>query len=519
MLETINAVARGQELPEGVDVRGSLTIPRRTKTGYLPQSVQVSFSGTVKEYLDFCAEEVSQVFNRYHELEEKLAKRTDNEVINEFGEILGKMADLNAWDLPKNRRLILEGLGLSDEYLSRNIKEISGGESTKVALAGILLSSPNLILLDEPTNNLDPRSLIFLENWIRNDISSLLLVSHDREFLDRTIDEIIEIDEATRKVLLFGGNYSFYFQKKKENYEAQLRQFEEQQRKRRQLEAEADRLRSEARRLESISTNAFYRAKGAGLARRARVQLERIERELTQIPKPEPPKKPTITVFETEVRQDLLVQAEDLSFSYTNNKKLLSEVSFIVHGGERIGIIGPNGSGKTTLLKLLLGEIQPTSGNVTLARSAVVGYLPQATTISNPKENVLDFIRKRASLSEDDAKTLLGKVLFTDPSHLRVGDFSAGELRRVELVGLFASKPNIIFLDEPTNHLDIYTIEMLEDALDNYKGGLIAVSHDERFLKNIRPNRIVIFEGEGNLVSRVVKKSDDVSKIFEEVFS
>lgn len=303
LLETINAVARSRELPEKVELKGSLVVPKRTKIGYLPQSVQVSFPGTVQNYLDFCADEVSVVFNRYHELERELAQGTENKVINEFGEVLEKMTDLNAWDFPERRSLILEGLGLSDEYLERDMREVSGGELTKVALAGILLSSPNLILLDEPTNNLDPKSLVFLENWIKTDTSSLLLVSHDREFLDRVIDEILEIDEATHRVLLFGGNYSFYFQKKKEIFDAQVRHFEEQQRRRRQLEEDVDRLRREARRFESISTNSFYRAKGARLARRAKVQLKRIERELTQIPEPKPPKKPTITVFETEAKE------------------------------------------------------------------------------------------------------------------------------------------------------------------------------------------------------------------------
>lgn len=521
LLEAIHSIWRTGQPPEAVELDGSLSVSPETSIGYLPQSVQISFSGTVGEYLDSCAEGVSWVFNRYHELMEIINEQGDGEGhMDEYGELLEKMTELNAWDFPSQKASILQGLGLSEDYLRRDIKEVSGGEATKVALAGILLSSPNLILLDEPTNNLDPRSLLFLEKWISAFPFSLLLVSHDRDFLDKTIDEILEIDEATRQVLLFGGNYSFYAAKKEEMFQAQLRQFEEQQRKRKKLEEEAERLRKEALRFDTISKSAFYRAKGAGIARRASVQLQRVERELTKIPEPQPPKRPKITVFEAEdSKKGSLIEVKNIHFAYPGEKiSVLRDIVFSVRAKERVGVIGPNGVGKSTLLKILIGDLSPKTGSVAREKHLRIGYLPQTLVLDEQKENVLEFFRKRMPMREEEAKILLGKVLFADPSFMRVGDFSFGELRRVEFVALFASKPDIIILDEPTNHLDVYTIEMLEEALKTYEGAVLAASHDQRFLKNIKISKIFVLK-DGYIREEIVGSPQKVEEIFENTFN
>lgn len=518
LFETVYRLFQKKELPEGVEIEGSLNVVEGTTIGYLPQSVQIDFSGTVQEYLDSCAEKVARVFNRYNEITEVLKENHEPSLLEEYGELLDQMNLFNAWDFPDRRRLVLEGFGLSDHYLTRDIKEVSGGEATKVALAGILLASPNLILLDEPTNNLDVRSLLFLEKWTEEFPFSLLLVSHDRDFLDKVVDEILEIDEATKKIILFGGNYSFYAKKKKELFEAQLRHYEEQQRKRKQLEEEADRLRKEAKRFESRSTDSFYRSKGAAIAKRGRVQLQRVGRELTKIPEPQPPKKPQITVFEVENGSGgTLLQIKNLEFSYIGKDRVLSDISFSIKSGERVGIIGPNGVGKSTFLKLLTGDLQPEHGFVTQNQEARVGYLPQTLHVNDFKQSPVDFLRERVPMREEEARTILGKVLFADPSLMRIGDFSFGELRRVELVALFASKPNLIILDEPTNHLDIYTIEMFEEALKSFKGAILAVSHDQRFLENLSVSRLLIFKN-GKVEEKRPEGAEKIGKVFESIF-
>lgn len=519
LFETIVSFWQTGCAPEGVEIAGSLKILPRTKIGYLPQNMQVDFIGTVEQYLDACATDVSRTFNRYNELTEKMSTQnpTDQE-IQEYGDLLDMMNDLDIWDFPRRRMMILEGLGLSGEYLCRDMFQVSGGEATKVALAGILLSSPNLILLDEPTNNLDPHSFFFLEQWVRSSTSSLFVISHDREFLDHTIEEIIEIDEFTKHTNLFGGNYSFYAQKKQEMFEAQIRHYEEQQRKRKQLEEEAARLKSEARKFENISKDAFYRAKGASLAKRASVQLDRIERELMKIPEPIPPQKPQLTVFESEPVGEVILDAKGIAFAY-NSQTILKEVSFVIRDGERVGIIGPNGSGKTTLLRILLNELEPKTGVVWKHKNVKIGYLPQTIILKNPKEDVIAFTQNSVALPYDEARTLLGKVLFTDPALLRVGNFSVGELKRISLVGLFAIHPNLLLLDEPTNHLDVYTIEMLEEALDQYRGGIVVVSHDRRFLEKIGLNRLMAVRGDGSVQLKPVESAFQVEESFREVFA
>lgn len=520
LLDMIFSLATANTLPDVVGVQGSLVVLPGTKVGYLPQSIQITFAGSVSEYLDFCSGEVSRVFNRYGELTELLnGEQPDKELLDEYGEILEKMTDLDAWDLPRQKTIILEGLGLSDEFLERDIKEVSGGEATKVALAGILVSSPNLILMDEPSNNLDPKSLFFLEEWIKNSTASLLVVSHDRQFLDNVINEVLEIDEGTKGIIRFGGNYSFYAARKKEMFNAQVRQFEEQSKKRRQLEVDAERLRKQAKEFESTSTDSFYRAKGAGLARRAKTQLARIERDLSSVPEPVLPRKPSITVFDAGTGQELLVSASDTSFVFPEtDRKIVDSVTLQIYGRDRVGIIGPNGAGKTTLLKLLLGEIEPTSGTVSIGRHTRIAYLSQAAFLNDPKQSVVEFLRHRVPMHEDDARTILGRVLFADPSHMSIGNFSFGELKRISLVGVFASRPNLIALDEPTNHLDVYTIEMLEEALRGYNGGVVVVSHDERFLVNAGINRMVVMDGRGNLAVKNVRSAVELDEIFKETF-
>jgi len=490
LLETILAKSGKTAWPEGVEIEGKLEVLPLTRIGYLPQEIQLNFKGTVEQYLDGCAAKVGEIYKRWQEVGKKLE-----------GEVMELMEAFDIWDYERKRRIILEGLGLSENFLKRRIEEISGGEANRVALAGVLISLPNLVLLDEPTNNLDFQALKFLERWILEGNFSLLLVSHDRRFLDKTVGEILEIDEENLTVSLFGSNYFFYAVKKKEMFEAQQRAYEEQKRRREELEKAAEALKRKAQEFENISRNAFYRAKGASIAKQAKVQLQRIKKELSSIPEPKPPKKPAFEVKESEVR-GLLLGISGLYFRYPDQEELFSGLSFSLHGGERVGIIGPNGSGKTTFLRLILGELEPQGGQI--RKAGKIGYLPQRPGEINLQQGVLDYFRQVVAVSEEEARQILGKVLFTDVSKRKMGDFSSGEIRRIQIATLFAGSPDLIILDEPTNHLDIYTIEMLEDALKRFKGGVLVVSHDEWFLRNIGISRVLIFKRKGEILEQKV---------------
>jgi len=505
LLETILVTAGKVPLPEGVEFEGKLEVLPLTKIGYLPQEIQISFRGTVAQYLDYCAAEAGEIYRCWQRLGKKLETDSSPSVLEEYGEVMELMEALDIWDYERKRRMILEGLSLSESFLERRVEEISGGEANRVALAGVLISSPNLVLLDEPTNNLDLKALKFLEEWISKGKFSLLLVSHDRRFIDRTIQEILEIDEKSLRISLFGGNYSFYASKKREMFEAQLRAYAEQKRRREELQRAAAALKQKAQQFESTSRNAFYRAKGASIAKQGRVQLQRIKKELSSIPEPKLPRKPTFVVKERKV-EGLLVGISGIYFRYPQQEELFSGFSFSLYGGERVGIVGPNGVGKTTFLRLILGELKPQSGQI--RRGEKIGYLPQRPAEINPQEDVLDYFRKVVALSEDEAKEILGKVLFTDVSRKKMGDFSSGEVRRIQLAALFASNPDLIILDEPTNHLDIYTIEIFEDALRRFNGGVLTVSHDEWFLRNIGVQRLLIFKRRGEILEQKITSGE-----------
>lgn len=515
LLDLVAAVSVGDQAPEHLDVKGDITLTQ-AKVGYLRQDIQVTFDGTVKEYIDQCALDVAAVISNYDNLTARLADgETGDELMDEYGKALDDMSQLDAWDFPRKREMILQGLGLTADYLDRDMTEVSGGEATKVSLAGILVSSPNLILLDEPTNNLDPESVKFFEEWVKTTQTSLLLVSHDREFLDETVTEILEIDEATKHLIRFGGNYTFYRQKKQEMFDAQLRLYDEQLKKRKQLEDSAKQLKQEAQRFEGMSNDSFYRAKGGGLAKRAKSQLERIERELNDIPEPVLPKRPSFEVKEPLASDGTVMVIEDLSYRYPNNSiDTFSGVNFSIRTGERIGVVGANGAGKSTLLRVLTGSLHPISGKVEQFKGLRVGYLPQTTDRIKSDQNIIDYIRRKASVSVEDAYKALSRMLLDDSAHKTVGDFSFGEFRRIELVALFASNPDVLILDEPTNHLDIYTIETLEDALARYRGAVITVTHDERFLKDLNVTKVIVVGQEGSVGVHKVDDSKDVAKYF-----
>ena len=521
LLEVIRSVANGLHLPAYAQVEGQLKVLPKTKLGYLPQEVRLFFDGTVEDYLSFYAKDITDLIQKYEEITAILtsASTPSEDLLETYSDIIDQMNLLDAWNFEEKKYQVLDGLGIPRQFISRHLGSLSGGEATRVALAALLLSDANVLLLDEPTNNLDPMGVSFLAQWIRETPQSLLLVSHDRRFMDIVIDEILEIDENSKQIFLFGGNYSFYKRKKREMFEAQMRHYEEQQRKRQELEEAAKRLRQQARQFEAISHDSFYRSKGAKLAKRAGVQLRRIERELTQIEEPVPPRRPqfpTPNLHLEEKRTLIALQGVDIKYPKMIDF-LLKDVSLSISGQDRIGIIGQNGTGKTTLLRVCLGQLTPSRGQVFISKHIRVGYLPQTPSIEVPSESIVDFVSRLSGLSVESAADSLGRVLFSNPHGIRVSDLSLGELKRITLAAIFASDPHLIALDEPTNHMDVYTIEMLEETLQIYPGALIVVSHDIAFLENIGLNMLVSLQS-GQIYKHNLKNPQDISRLFLKVF-
>lgn len=518
LLETIYSVYKRSSLPEGISFEGLLEMSYGTRIGYLPQDLQINYKGTVEEYLEFSSQETAGVVKDFERLSDLIKTDPSETNISSLAREIELMNSFDGWGYQERKKSVIQGLGFSDYYFGRGVREISGGEATKVALAGVLISAPNVILLDEPTNNLDIESLFFLEKWIKKQKSaSFVIVSHDRRFLDNVSHGILEIDEETAKIVSFGGNYSFYRQEKIKIFEGRLRDYEIAVKKRKQLEKEAQRLKSNIGVFETTSPEAFFRKKGAKLQKKATQMRTRAQKIISETPEPQPPKIPRIEVGEAKPGGAIILYAKNLMFRYPNSQKeLFNGFSFSLHQGEKIAVIGPNGSGKSTLLQIIFGKLRPAGSTVEFNPEMKIEHLPQTVIFQNPKENLLDFCCRFITGYRDNINSMLGKVLFEDPSRMQVGNLSLGELKRVLLSIIFAQGSDCLLLDEPINHLDLHTIEMLDKALEQYKGAVVVVSHDRYFLEKFKAKRLLVIEN-GAITEKQITKPEEIMDAFWEI--
>ncbi len=421
LLESIYCISHGLILDSSIEFEGEIMVHEGIKVGYLPQDVRLEFDGTVLEYINAQVGLKASIYNAYQRFTEKPVEEVQYN--DEYAKVLVLMDQYSLWNYPQDLEKILIGLKIPVEFLGRKVKTLSGGEATKIALASLLISEPDLILLDEPTNNLDLDNIRFLEDWFRKTEVSLLVVSHDRVFLNNVINSIWEVDEETQTLIRYGGNYSLYEAEKEKQFEGRVRSFEQQERARKKLETDIERLKESSNKFETTSNDDFYRAKGARVARTAVVRGRRIERDLKKLGKPQKPHLPNFAVEESVVKEGNILDIRNLNFGY-DSKVLLKNIELKVNAGDRICITGPNGVGKSTLIKLMLKELSNEA--VSLNKDVKISYIPQTIVPQNPNQNILSYIGEHLSLSEEKLSKILGRVLFTNPVFLKVENFSIG---------------------------------------------------------------------------------------------
>jgi ATP-binding cassette, subfamily F, member 3 len=396
------------------------------------------------------------------------------------------MGEWPEWKTEKVRH----GLGLGDVDPSTPVQRLSGGQKTRLGLARLLLSEPDLLLLDEPTNHLDVEALQWLESFLDSYPHGVLIVSHDRVFLDHTVGRVLYLDPESREVHSYAGGYSEFAAAREHERELQAQAWRQQQDYVRRVRSDVGRLKSEARSIENSTTarqpglRKFARRKAA-LAKSREHKLERYLASDERVSRPKQGWPMNLQFGSPPPASQVMVRSEDVSFGYAGQKLLLQHVNFEVRYGQRLALTGPNGSGKTTLLRLIAGELQPWEGELKLGSSVRLGVMAQEQETLDPGLTVLETVLRERAMSEQDARSFLPFFLFHgEDVFKRAGNCSLGERSRLQLARLVLQGCNLLLLDEPINHLDVESREHFQQALEAFEGTVIVVTHDRAFLRS-----------------------------------
>ncbi len=465
-----------------------LTFDSTNLSGYINKSndfslgclKQISFSNeniTLEETVLECYKEIIELEKKLRKLEDKMQKDTSDKIINEYSKTHDLFENLGGYYYQKEYSTVLKKFGFEKDSFNKPIASFSGGERTKIAFIKLLLSKPDLLLLDEPTNHLDIEAIEWLENYLKNYKKAFIIVSHDREFINKVAETVYEIEH--KKLYKYTGNYDSYLKQKEAMYNTLEKMYVQQQKHIEQTETLINKFR--------------YKPTKAKMVQERIKQLEKLERI------EEPPKENNKT-FKMDINPlsesgKNVLFLNELEYGYD---KALGRINLTIIKGQKLAIIGENGTGKSTLLKTIMGFIEPLFGEIKYGFNVKVGYFDQQSATSVSEDTILeDYMKAYPFLTNQEARKDLGAFMFSKTDvDKKLKILSGGEMVRLGLCKIFKKKPNLLILDEPTNHMDIDSKETIEKMLKDYKGTIIFVSHDRYFVRKISDSLLVLENNE-----------------------
>lgn len=474
LLNIITGSEGYDKTPEGL---GSVNIAGKASIGFLRQNSGLNSELTIGEEMKNAFAPLLETLDKMKVLEKKMADGGDiDDISHEYAELSSYFEARDGYRIDVKIKQVLNGMGFGSTPTDRVISTLSGGEKTRLALAKLLLEEPNLLILDEPTNHLDFETLMWLEDYLKGYKGAIIIVSHDRYFLNKVCTRICEIEQG--RLTSYRGDYSSYLVQKKMNSERQLKEYEAQQK--------------EIAKLEDYVAKNLVRASTSKMAKSRQHMLDRIERIDKPLMYSKPPK--IKLEYDIEPTKDIVrvVDCPLVVGEGADKKELIKSLTMNVRRGEHVAIIGANGIGKTSILKLIQGIIPHEGGNISWGGNVKISYFEQEHAILDPRKTVLEEIMDRyPRLSERQARSVLGAVLLTGENVFKpISVLSGGERAKLCFAIMALNRGNVLVLDEPTNHLDLSTKEVLEDALAEFSGTIILVSHD-RYLLNKVASRII----------------------------
>ena len=488
-----------EELDEGQVVMSPVA-----SIGYLQQDVNLGDASL--------AEEIETAWEDVHALENKLQELTAYLETHEASEsdlqrldyLQNRLEWLGGYDYEQKTKRIVYGLGFTDEDLYKPANAFSGGQKTRINLAKALVRSPDFLFLDEPTNHLDMEMLEWLEGYLSSYRGGILIVSHDRYFMDRIVTGVVELDH--HKATTYRGNYSRYVAQREERLKADTIAYEKQQEYIKKTEEYIDKYRAGIK---------------SKMARGRQSQLNRLER----LEAPETSHSLDFKFPPAAMSADKVLVLDHVSIGYKTDNPIIDDVSMVVRRGESVALIGPNGAGKSTMVKAIVGELFPTEGHIDIGNRVQVGYFSQEHEELHERWQVVDEIINNYNFTEEKARNVLGSFLFKgDDVFKLVGDLSGGERARLALLKLFLQGDNFLILDEPTNHLDVPTREIVERALQQFGGTCFIISHDRYFLDQVSTRTLVLenkgiteYLGNYSYYKEKLKEQNDIAALTEHV--